>query len=558
MSGLATTFRSLGAAHLLILGGVEVGIILFFVFLTSKLTTPDMVLLFGDLDMQDSGAIVSKLDTLNVPYELSGNGTRIMVPGDQVLRLRMAMAEDGLPSGGSIGYEIFDRSESLGTTNFVQNINLVRALEGELARTIRSISGVQASRVHLVLPRRQLFSREEQEPSASVVLQTRGNSRINAGQVLAIQQLVAAAVPGLAPGKVTVVDDKGALLARAAGENTATALMTQSDDMRRSYEDRLGRTIESLIERSVGPGNVRAQVTALLDFDRVTTRSKTFDPDGQVVRSTQTVEEIEKSAEQEPSDTVTVENNLPDEEAEAGAAATSRSDSNRVEETVNYEISETVTDHYHETGAVRRLSVAVLVDGEYTGNGEERSYEPRSDEELAQMSRLVKSAIGFDESRGDTVEIVNMPFKQLSTDWGEEQIEPIFGLAKQDYFRIAEILVLSIVALLVIMLVVRPLVARTLEALPKPQDVQKAAERLISDSSGGPRPALPPGMEAPAPGMDGGEASLPLADAPESLINLEQVEGRVRASSIKKVGEIVKKHPEESVSILRNWMYQEG
>jgi flagellar M-ring protein FliF len=217
-----------------------------------------------------------------------------------------------------------------------------------------------------------------------------------------------------------------------------------------------------------------------------------------------------------------------------------------------------VTDHYHETGAVRRLSVAVLVDGEYTGNGEERSYEPRSDEELAQMSRLVKSAIGFDESRGDTVEIVNMPFKQLSTDWGEEQIEPIFGLAKQDYFRIAEILVLSIVALLVIMLVVRPLVARTLEALPKPQDVQKAAERLISDSSGGPRPALPPGMEAPAPGMDGGEASLPLADAPESLINLEQVEGRVRASSIKKVGEIVKKHPEESVSILRNWMYQEG
>ena len=278
MSGLATTFRSLGAAHLLILGGVGVGIILFFVFLTSKLTTPDMVLLFGDLDMQDSGAIVSKLDTLNVPYELSGNGTRIMVPGDQVLRLRMAMAEDGLPSGGSIGYEIFDRSESLGTTNFVQNINLVRALEGELARTIRSISGVQASRVHLVLPRRQLFSREEQEPSASVVLQTRGNSRINAGQVLAIQQLVAAAVPGLAPGKVTVVDDKGALLARAAGENTATALMTQSDDMRRSYEDRLGRTIESLIERSVGPGNVRAQVTALLDFDRVTTRSKTFDP----------------------------------------------------------------------------------------------------------------------------------------------------------------------------------------------------------------------------------------------------------------------------------------
>ena len=193
MSGLATTFRSLGAAHLLILGGVGVGIILFFVFLTSKLTTPDMVLLFGDLDMQDSGAIVSKLDTLNVPYELSGNGTRIMVPGDQVLRLRMAMAEDGLPSGGSIGYEIFDRSESLGTTNFVQNINLVRALEGELARTIRSISGVQASRVHLVLPRRQLFSREEQEPSASVVLQTRGNSRINAGQVLAIQQLVAAA-----------------------------------------------------------------------------------------------------------------------------------------------------------------------------------------------------------------------------------------------------------------------------------------------------------------------------------------------------------------------------
>lgn len=557
MSGLAQTFRGLGAGHLAILGGTGVGIILFFMFLTSKLTTPNMVLLFGELEMQDSAAIVGKLDTMGIPYELHGDGTRILVPSDQVLRLRMSMAQDGLPAGGTVGYELFDGAESLGTTNFVQNVNLVRALEGELARTIRSINGVRGARVHLVLPQRQMFSRTQEEPSASVVLQVRGSSTLNPVQVQAIQHLVASAIPAMKAGKVTVIDDKGTLLARSNDENTDIALATQSTDLRRSYEDSLGQTIQSLLERTVGPGKVRAKVTALMDFDRITTRTEQYDPDGQVVRSTQTVQEQSDSSEASASDTVTVENNIPDAAAAAASGPQSASRANRTEETVNYEITKKVTDHYKEAGSIRRLSVAVLVDGEYTAAQDgTRTYEPRTEEQLAQMTRLVKSAIGFDEARGDTVEIVNMPFGHLEGDWQEETYEPLFGLGKNDYFRIAEILVLSIVALLVIMLVVRPLVARTLEALPKPADVQKAAQNLLADNSGGGAPALPGASPMGAMAPPGAAGALG-ADMPESLINLEQVEGRVRASSIKKVGEIVQKHPEESVSILRNWLYQE-
>ncbi len=549
MDSILDTFKSLGTVRLAAIGGVAIGLIIFFVFLTSRLGGTDMTLLFSELDTADSSKIVSKLETQNIPYELRGEGQQIFVPSQMVLRLRMQMAESGLPSGGSVGYEIFDKSDSLGTTNFVQNVNLLRALEGELARTIRSIGSVEEARVHLVMPKRELFSRREQKPSASVVIKSRGAGKLTKAQVMAIQHLVAAAVPRLEPDRISIIDSRGRLLARAGGENDdGTTFATTSEELRRAHEERVTRQIEELVEQSVGIGKVRAQVSAEMDFDRVTTNTEKYDPDGQVVRSTQTVEENAQSNDKDGQAAVSVANNLPDAQQNAGGGG-SASQSNRTEETVNYEITRTVKNHVHETGSVRRISIALLVDGTYSVNDEgTRVYTERSQEELEKIEKLVKSGIGFDPKRGDTVEIVGMQFRALDGQNLNTKL-PFFGLTKSDLFRIAEIFVLAIVGILVILLVVRPLIARTLDALPSALDAAKEQGLLADQSEDSNALAGPAGT-----GVSG---AFDEDEDDDQLINLDQVDGRVKASTLKKISEIVERHPEETVGILRQWMYQE-
>ena len=560
------------------MAAVAAGVLAFFVYLTSRLATPDMALLYAELDNQDSGQIVTRLEELNIPYRIEGNGSRIMVGQDQVARVRLQMAQEGLPSGGSIGYEIFDRSEGFGTTNFVQNINHLRALEGELARTIKSIANVKQARVHLVMPQRELFSRDRQEPSASIVLVMRSQGRIDRAQVAAIQHLVAAAVPGLKPTLVSIIDDKGTLLARGASDDDPTQLATTAEERRIAFETRLIRTVEEMLERTVGPGNVRAQISAEMDFDRITENSETYDPDGQVVRSTQTVEESAGSNEgQEPG--VTVGNNLPDADLDQlGEGGGSQSNSSRSEETVNYEISRTVKTAVRETGLVRRLSVAVSVNGITTiGEDGEAVYEARSQEEMAQLAALVRAAVGYDENRGDTLEIVNLRFTGLDADLQAD--DTILGFEKAELMRFAELLVLGVVAILVLLLVVRPLIARVLDGdfeagtidpetglLRGPEGMQYAlagpgGEALAGGAEGGPMLITNPDgtttTVARRVGDSGGsDDETNVADEIEQMIDLNKVEGRVRASSIRKIGEIVEKHPDEAVNILRGWLHQ--
>ena len=554
------TLRSLGVMRLLIMTLVAAGFIAFFIYIVTRLTAPGMTLLFGDLDTADSGQIVAKLENMGVPYELRGNGNQILVPSDQVLRLRLSVAQEGLPSGGSMGYELFDRSESLGTSNFVLNIHRLRALEGEIARTIGSLSTVRAARVHLVLPKRELFSRDRQEPSASILLQMNGGYRLTKSEVFAIQHLVAAAVPKLRPSQISILDGQGTLLAAGKGDDmTAVGSSIGGEDLAAAYEARLGSRIEKMLERTVGAGRVRAEVKADMDFDRITTTSETFDPDGQVVRSTQTVEENATTGDSELSSPVTVASNLPASApgAQPKAGTKSSTESTRTEETVNFEISKTTKTHVREAGIVNRLSVAVLIDGTYSDGEEgERIYKPRSAEELAQLTKLVRSAIGFDAKRGDTVELINMRFAK-----GEEVIDeparPLFGLGKNDYIKLAELVILGVVSILVILLVVRPMVRRVLDALPEAIASGKSLlnESVAAAAASG-KTALPPGQEPVmnAPGIEPPEAESEI----DSMIDLKQVEGRVRASSLKKIGEIVEKHPDEAVSIIRNWMYQES
>lgn len=548
MESFLQTMRSLGPARLAAIGVVAAGLIGFFFFLTARLSQPNMELLYGELSQADAAAIGQQLTELNLPFEVDPSGTQISVPADQVGRLRMLMAQSGLPNGGSLGYELFDQPEGFGATSFIQNMNRLRAMEGEMARTVGTLAPVDKARVHLVLPKRELFSRTSNTATASVFLKMRPGMQLSREQIASIQHLIAAAVPNLEPSRVSIVNDQGKLLARGTGEDTADEFLNTADEKERAYEQRLTQTIEELLGRTLGFGKVRAEVSAEMDFDRVTTSAEIYDPESRVVRSTQTVEEREASQERDPLEPITVDNNLPGAQANDAAEPLSSTERNRTEETVNYEMTRTMRQSVREIGQVRRLSIAVLVDGRYEAdpNSGEEVYQPRSDQELQQLERLVRSAVGYDAQRGDVIELVNMRFVAPDAGFDLED-DTILGIPKQDVFRMAEMLILGIVAILIILLVVRPLISRAFE---RPQEAEDDVDRLLTDQSAA---ALAGAGMSDDLALEAEQADEDL----EQMIDINRVEGRVRASSLRKVGEIVDKHPEEAVAILRNWLYQE-
>jgi len=267
VQGLVDFVKALGATRLAAMAAVTAALIGFFTLVILRVTSPQMTPLFTDLSVEDSAAIVKDLDRQAIAYEIRNEGSIVMVPKDRVTRLRMKLAEGGLPKGGGVGYEIFDKSDTLGTTSFVQNINHLRALEGELSRTIRALDRVQAARVHLVMPERPLFSRDKVEPSASIVLKVRG--ALEAQQVRAIRHLIASAVNGLKPQRVSIVDEAGRLLADGAVDSEPGG-GANADERKVAYERRLREQIESIVSKAVGSDRVRVQLTADFDFNRVT------------------------------------------------------------------------------------------------------------------------------------------------------------------------------------------------------------------------------------------------------------------------------------------------
>ena len=430
----------------------------FFAFVIMRVTTPQMTTLFTDLTAEDSSSIIKDLERQAIPFELRNEGAVIMVPKDKVTRLRMKLAESNLPKGGGVGYEIFDKSDALGTTSFVQNINHLRALEGELARTIRAIDRIQAARVHLVLPERPLFSRETPEPSASIVVRVRGS--LEPQQIRAIRHVVASAVSGLKPQRVSIVDETGRLLADGAGKDSENAV---GDERRTAFEKRMRNEVEAIVSSVVGQGRARVQLTADFDYNKITQTSDKFDPEGRVLRSSQTREESSLSAENNGQ--VTVNNELPGNQANSSGPA-ARDQSKKSEETNNYEISRTTKTEVTEVGRVNRISVAVLVDGAYTKSEKgEMVYQDRSKEQLDRIATLVRSAIGFDQKRGDQVEVVNLKFADAPAIAPLSEPSGLLGMlqfTKDDVMYVIELGVMMLLGLVVMFMVIRPLVKRIL------------------------------------------------------------------------------------------------
>ena len=549
METIGQALKNIGPGRIAIVGGVFLGLIIFFIIFVTRFTSPSMEVLYSDLDTADSTRITAQLQTMGAKYQLKQGGKEILISAKDVTRVRLELAEQGM--GGSVlGYELFDRSEAIGTTNFMQNVNYIRALEGELSRTIESLNSVKGARIHLVMPKRELFSRKKQEPSASVFLRMRGATRLSSEQISAVQHLVAAAVPSLTPKHISVIDNKGKLLAGGFEDNDGMgAVSSKIDEKNRILENRLAKTLEELIEKSVGFGHVRAEVHAEMDFDRISTNEERYDPEGQVVRSTQSIEETSSTKDSDGSPSVTVGTNLPDADQDSGDSQSSSAAENRTEETVNFEISKKVINHIREAGTIKKLSVAVLVDYKHELNEEGvKTAVKRSPENMELLANLVKGAIGYDADRGDQIEVIQIVFKD-SIDV-EEQLDQFFGLDKNDLLRIVEIIVLGIVALLVILLVIRPLISRAFEANTAAATAAQAeSERLLADQAAEALALAGPGG-LPAP------SDMDVEDEFEELIDIDRVEGRIKASSMRKVGEIVEKHPEAALSIIRGWMYQ--
>lgn len=529
------------------MGAALLCVLVFFGVIMSRMSVQEMQVLYSQLDADDANQIVAQLELLGIPYRIEDNGGTLQVPVDQVGKARIKMAEMGLPRTGSVGYEIFDKEQGFGTSNFTQNLNKVRALEGELARTVASIDIIRNARVHLVLPERELFSQDKQEPSASIFVQMKGNAKLNKTQILAIQNLVASAVPELEVSGVSIIDDKGNLIARGEGGSEETLAIETAQEARSAFEGRLKSQLETMLESIVGFGKVRATVSAEMDFDKVTRNSETFDPDSVVPRSTQNVSEQETSNEKQTN--VSVQNNLPEKApgTEGSDEQNNTRQSKRNEETINYEISRVVTNEIKQSGGIKRLSVAVLVDGTYAEDKDgNTTYTPRTEEQLAQIETLVKSALGFDASRGDTVEIVNMQFASL-TDGKEIELGFWEKLDFSQYVRLGETLVMAIVGLLVVLLVIRPMLQRLLE--PQPQAVGAPNGRAMLAAAG----ALP-ALEGP----DGSTLPVPMSNELDEMMDLDRIDGQIRASTMRKIAEIVEKHPDETLQILRSWMYEEA
>ena len=555
MEGLIAQLRAFGPLRLALMGGVGIAVLALVAALAMRAAEPPMALLYGELEQRDAAQVVAALERQRIPHRLSAGGNQILVPEADVPRLRLLLAREGLPSGGSVGYEIFDRGESLTTTPFQQDVNRLRALEGELSRTIRGLAGVRAARVHLVLPRREPFSRERGEAQASVVLTMAGAQRLDREGVQAVLHLVSTAVPGLRPQNVSIVDSRGELLARGGQALSGPAAAQGADELRRAQELRMARAVEDLLERILGAGRVRAEASVEMDFDRVQTVEERFDAENQVPRSTQSTTETSRTT--EPGN-VSVANQLPGNEP---SNATPRSEQSRQEETTNFEIGRVTRNTTREQPAVRRVSVAVLVDGVWEPvAGAAAQWRERTPDELQRIAALARSAVGFSEQRGDRVEVVSLRFADPPAAEAAPEGLVILGQTVPPALlgRVLESGILAVVALAAILLLGRPLVGRLGIALAPPPALAAAgpAGLLAGAEPALARPAESAIAAGGAPALPGASAEDGVA-APDALVNIARVDGQIRASALQALAQLVDENPDQSVGVLRRWLMPE-
>lgn len=534
MENLMQALRNLGPARILSLLLGLAAVIAILGIVIDNVSKPGMALLYGGLTPGEASEITQMLDGMGTKYDLREDGS-VYVPSADVGRLRMAVAGEGLVGASTSGYEIFDKSSAFGTTSFVQDINAKRALEGELARTIMALPAIQQARVHIVLPKQNLFARETVQPTAAVAVNTGGRT-LEQAQVNSIAQLIAAAVPNLNPAEITVIDQRGNMLYDGKAQTPSANMLTGKlqQQIEASYEQRL----TEMLERVVGHNKVSVNVAAEVNNERVEEQAEIFNPEQQVARSEQRVEDTLNSTSGGLMPPVGLDGNIPGDGSDLGGSNASENQA-RTEETINYEIGRTIRNMVKEGGEVKRLSVAVILEGRYEasttdeeGNVTPGEYIPYSQAELAQFENIVKTAIGYNEARGDTISVTDMPFAGVE-EMEIPELKPILFSTSQ-ILEIAKQGLMVVGMLLVIMMVIRPAINAITRVPSAPPEALAAA-----------------GVQTAGPVV---QENTQTEGGDEGMIDIAKVDGKVRESTVKKVTEIIDQHPEESLTAVRSWM----
>lgn len=562
MNGFQGFIKTLGMGRLI---GIAVGGFVSFAlvyFLMAQMGGTPMSPLLHGLSEDDSLKIQISLDQQGVEYKTLSGGATIMVEESQANRLRVQFAGEGIGTGSIVGYEIFDKSETLGSTSFVQNINRVRALEGELTRTISSINSIDSARVHLSIAKRELFQRNKETAKATVVIRSRGGA-LDLNTVRAIQHIVANSVAGLSPSNVTIADETGGLLASGnsdTGHGSGSASSIEEKIL--STEERTRQKVYEILSGVIPMGKARVQVQAVVERNSIIEQSEIFDPDNQVIKVSTNSEETKENINSQGADKpISVANSLPgaelaDEPAANGPQKTDKS--KVVREEISYLNSVTSRTTTIQPGEIKRLSIAVIVDGNYTQNADgTQVYSRRSDEELQQLTRLIEGAVGYNEERGDTIVVQSMEFTPVEILDSVADDGGIMGFSSAQMVEVLKTLIIGVIVLLLTILVIRPLMKAVL--------TPTGGGQLALAGGGGAIGQQQVAGHLIAPG-DAGAVVGPAGD-PEILtprnrgiqghIDVAQIEGEVQASSLKKVGELVENHPDETVAIIRNWLHNE-
>ena len=416
------------------------------VYLTNQV---EYRVLFSNLSTEDAGNIVGKLNEKKISYKVSSSGNAISVPAEKVSELRLELAASGLPQGGGVGFEIFD-NKTLGATEFEQQLNYRRALQGELARTINGLDEIQSSRVHIALPKDSLFSEQQKRPTASVTLRLKSGKSIRPAQIEGIVHLVASSIEGMNPEDVMVVDSRGTILSTKQNESKLSKMTASQIDFQRNMEKDLAGRIQSMLENVVGTGKAAVRVTAELDF-RVTEKTEeTYDSEAPVIRSVQ--RNAEKVNAVLKSGTMS---ETPEKE--------------KLDEIINYEINKVVNKTVMPVGETKKLSIAVLVDGTYKKNEKnEEVYQPRTKNEIESIEDLVRKSAGLNSQRGDQVVVTNMPFKKIEA----EEAESASWQEKVEVFSpvLRYVGIFALMALILLFIII-PLIKNIMSATPAPRAV---------------------------------------------------------------------------------------
>lgn len=549
--------KSLGMRRLAILGGIGAALVTVLFFGLSLAVAPDYAPLYRDMSPAEASRVVGALESAGFKVQTDSTGSIVSVPREDIARARMELAGAGLPDDGTPGWEIFDEASGLGMNTFMQKVNRLRALEGELARSIQTIDGIDAARVHLVLPEREPFTRERPRPSASVIVRGRGSRQLGQRQGQAIRALVASAVPDLAPAQVTVLSASGETI---LSDDSRAGVEAGMQTMKTGIEDRLSRRVAEILSARVGAGNARVQVSVDLTTERQVVRQQSYDPSQRVIRSTETREESREDSKAARGE-VGVADDIPAALADAGTP-TNRNASNRTDEIVNYEIGGTQSETVREPGEIEKVSVAVLINGIYNvADDGSVAYEERTDEELARLEELVRSAIGFDDARGDSVSVVSLRFMDYSMDVGEPVGRSFMQILSDNTGSILRGLFALAVIAAVLLWGVRPALRRVGEIEAPKEVAELSAPREKAPALPG-QAAQPGQAAAQAPQALGQQAQVvqsgtvldPLPAGAGEMVNIASVQGGIQRGWISTVSDMIEREPDDALKVIKSWL----